>query len=128
MERLDLKRDDAKNALKTLLEIFEEEYSIIVRDATIQRFEYTFEAFWKYVKEYLKEKEGIIQGSPKSCFKELFSLNLITEEESIILLEMTDSRNDTSHTYNKNLADKIYSVIKNYALLMEKTLQILERK
>ena len=46
-----------------------EPFSMIIRDATIQRFEYTFEALWKFLKEYLKEKEGIVSNSPKACFK-----------------------------------------------------------
>ncbi|MEW5766292.1 MAG: nucleotidyltransferase substrate binding protein [bacterium] len=55
---------------------------MIVRDAAIQRFEYTFEAIWKFLKEYLKQEEGIMCNSPKSCFREAFSLGLLTEEET----------------------------------------------
>ena len=98
-------------------------FSIIVRDAAIQRFEYTFEAFWKFVREYLKEKEGIIANSPKSCFKEIFSLGLADEEETVALQEMTDSRNDTSHTYKEEVARAIYEKIAVFAALMEKTLE-----
>ncbi len=72
MERLKLKYNDALKSLMTLEEILKEPFSIIIRDATIQRFEYTFEALWKFLKEYLKEKEGIISNSPKACFKEIF--------------------------------------------------------
>jgi len=42
MERLRLKYQDAFNALKTLEDILKEPFSMIIRDATIQRFEYTF--------------------------------------------------------------------------------------
>ncbi len=80
MERLKLRYKDAKRAVDTFESILNEPYSIIVRDATIQRFEYTFEAIWKFLKEYLKEKEGIICNSPKSCYRELFKLDLIKEE------------------------------------------------
>ena len=74
MERLVLKYQNALKALGTLKDILEEPFSVIVRDAAIQRFEYTFEAFWKFLREYLKEKEGIIANSPKSCFRETFSI------------------------------------------------------
>ena len=77
MERLRLKYQDAFNALKTLEDILKEPFSMIIRDATIQRFEYTFEALWKFLKEYLKENEGIVSNSPKACFKEIFSLSYI---------------------------------------------------
>jgi len=82
MERLMLKYKDALKALDTLEEILRQPFSIIVRDATIQRFEYTFEALWKFLKEYLKEREGIVSNSPKSCFRETFSLGFITGRNS----------------------------------------------
>lgn len=114
MERLRLKFLDAAKAVKTLEDIFSEPYSIIVRDATIQRFEYTFEALWKFIKEFLKNEDGIICNSPKSCFRELFNIGYLNEDKTIIFLEMTDSRNDTVHTYKEGLADIIYNKIKGY--------------
>jgi len=128
MERINLKYADAQKALKTLKDIFKEPFSIIVRDAAIQRFEYTFEAFWKFIKEYLKVKEGIIANSPKSCFKEVFSLGFCSEEETVRLQEMTDKRNDTSHTYKEAVAQAIYDGLKGYLLLMEGLLINLREK
>ena len=43
MEKLEMLEQDTHKALRTLLEIIEIPYSIIVRDATIQRFAYSFE-------------------------------------------------------------------------------------
>lgn len=74
MERLKLKCEIADKALRTLEDIVREPYSLIVRDAAIQRFEYTFEAVWKFLREYLGEKEGIISNSPKACFREALTL------------------------------------------------------
>ena len=129
MERLKLKIKDAKKALTSLSEVMKEPYSIIVRDATIQRFEYTFEAFWKFIKEYLKEKEGAITNSPKSCFREIFSLGFTSEEETEILNEMTDSRNETVHTYKEQIAQEIYEKVKKYAPLMKEVfIKILDKK
>jgi len=122
MERLALRYQDAVRALNTLKEIVKEPFSTIVRDAAIQRFEYTFEAFWKFIREYLKEKEGIIANSPKACFKEIFALGRVDEEETVALQEMTDKRNDTSHTYKQAVAQAIYEKINGYALLIEKVL------
>ncbi len=119
MERLKLKYKDVLKALETLESISKEPFSIIVRDASIQRFEYTFEALWKFLKEYLKEKEGIISNSPKACFRDIFSLGFLTEEETVKCLEMTDRRNDTSHTYKEEMAQIIYSKTKEHFLLMK---------
>lgn len=122
MERLELRYREALKALNTLKDILAEPFSVIVRDAAIQRFEYTFEAFWKFIREYLKEKEGIIANSPKSCFKEIFSLGFSSDDETVRLQEMTDKRNETSHTYKENVAQGIYEKLKEYSALMEKTL------
>jgi len=120
MEKLTIIAEDTKNALGTLKEILETPYSVIVRDATIQRFEYSFEIFWKFLKENLRVKEGIICNSPKSCFREAFNVKLLIEEETITALEMTDDRNLTAHTYHEEVADEIYRKIKNYYKLMDK--------
>jgi hypothetical protein len=44
---------------------------------------------------------------------------MITEDETIKLLEMTDDRNMTSHTYKEEVAQIIYGKLKNYSKLME---------
>lgn len=119
MERLVLRYKDALRALHTLGEILQQPFSVIVRDATIQRFEYTFEALWKFLKEYPKEREGIISHSPKACFREIFSLGIINEEETVKFLEMTDRRNDTSYTYKEEVAQIIFSKIPEYFSKME---------
>ncbi|NOZ68454.1 MAG: DUF86 domain-containing protein [Deferribacteres bacterium] len=119
MERLEIRYEDAKKAIGTLRDILQETFSIIVRDAAIQRFEYTFEAFWKFIKEYLRIKEGIVCNSPKSCFREVFTLGIINEDETVKLLEMTDDRNMTSHTYKEKVAEIIFEKLKTYAPLIE---------
>ena len=123
MERLKLRFNDAEKALKTLEEIQKEPFSVITTDATIQRFEYTFEAVWKFLKEYLKEIEGIVVNSPKSCFREIFSSGFLSEEETEECLKMTDRRNDTSHTYREAVAEIIYKETGKYTLLMKKLLE-----
>jgi len=122
MERLALRFEDALKALEMLEEITQKEFSVIIRDAAIQRFEYTFEAFWKFIQGYLKEKEGILSNSPKACFREIFALGFCVEEEAAGLLEMTDKRNDTSHTYKEEVAQGIYAKIPGYCSLMKRIL------
>ncbi len=123
METLKLRIETAGKALKTLKAITEEPYSIIVRDAAIQRFEYTFETFWKVVKNYLDVQEGIICNSPKSCFKEAFKVGLLSEEETIKILEMVDDINLTSHIYREEVAAEIYRRIRDYWDLMDRVCQ-----
>ncbi|MFT5206780.1 MAG: nucleotidyltransferase substrate binding protein (TIGR01987 family) [Candidatus Omnitrophota bacterium] len=122
MERLKLKLSDADKALATLEEIVKEPMSKIVRDASILRFQYSFEVFWKCVKEYLKEKEGSVCNSPKSCFRELLTAGLCDEVQVVSLQEMTDDRNETAHTYKEAIAEKIHSHINAHIELIKQTL------
>jgi nucleotidyltransferase substrate binding protein (TIGR01987 family) len=128
MEKLKKKIEVAQKALKTLKNILKYPYSEITRDASIQRFEYCFEIIWKTVKLYLEYYEGIICNSPKSCFRELFSTGLIDENKTIKLLEMTDDRNLTSHTYDEELAKELYNKLRQYYKLMEEILKKIEKQ
>jgi len=128
MEKLKRRLEEAEKALKTLKEVSQEPYSVIVRDASIQRFEYTFEAFWKFLRDYLKEIEGIRCNSPKSCFREALATGLINEEQAMALLEMTDDRNLTSHTYIEEVAEQIYRKVEHYYKLMEVTFDLAKAK
>jgi len=123
LEKLKKKIQDAKKAILSLEEILTEKYSKIVRDATIQRFEYTFEVAWKLLKEYLYHKEGIVCNSPKSCFREAFSVGLLNEEETLLFIQMTDDRNLTSHTYDEEIAENLYKKIKNYYALLKSLIE-----
>jgi nucleotidyltransferase substrate binding protein (TIGR01987 family) len=98
---IEKKRESTERAFSRLREIVREPFSLIVRDTTIQRFEFTFEAVWKLLKLYLKDREGIVCNSPKSCFREAHSVGLLTEDEAVKFLEMTDDRNTTAHLYNE---------------------------
>jgi nucleotidyltransferase substrate binding protein (TIGR01987 family) len=122
MEKLTLRRQDAERALVTLEDILGMSYSVIVRDAALQRFEYTFEALWKYAKEYLQEREGIIAASPKSTFRELLSVGIINDEQTAACLEMTDARNDIAHTYKEAVAHAIFAQLPRHASLIKKIL------
>lgn len=123
MALFEKKRNDTEKALKTLKEALESKPSAIARDAAIQRFEYTTEAVWKCLQVYLKEKEGIECYSPKMCMREAKAVGLLTEQETVLSLQMIDDRNMTSHTYHEEVAQKIFARLPEYAMIMEKLLQ-----
>jgi nucleotidyltransferase substrate binding protein (TIGR01987 family) len=122
MNLLPKKLSDARQALKTLEEALNEDYSALVRDASIQRFEYTVEAVWKCLQVYLREKDGIECYSPKSCFREAGAAGLLKEEDVVTGLEMIDDRNLTAHTYHEELAEKIFRRLSSYSRIMEELL------
>ncbi len=111
--------EKALASLESILALPEDE---IVRDASIQRFEYTVETFWKMLKAYLYEQEGIECNSPKSCMRKAFEINLLNESDAGVALQMCDDRNLTSHTYIEAIAKIIYSRLKIYVTLMKNTL------
>jgi nucleotidyltransferase substrate binding protein (TIGR01987 family) len=93
-------------------------------DATIQRFEFTFELFWKCLKELFNQEElGL--NYPKEVFQEAFSVGLIDNEQTWV--NMLQDRNMTSHTYNEALADAIFERIKEYTPLIRKSYDRLEK-
>lgn len=90
--------------------------STLAVDATIQRFEFCFELFWKMLQKLLFSSEGIEIRSPKKALQEALALGWITNENA--WLQMLDDRNLTSHTYHEDLAAEIYARISGYYKLM----------
>ena len=118
MEKLKIK--SFGNALETLEEILNEKETVIIRDATIQRFEYTFEAMWKALKFYLLHSEGQNYNSPKQCLRAAGQIGILNSEETELALELVDDRNMTTHTYIEAVADKIFRKIPEYCKIMRK--------
>lgn len=132
MDRHRLYLEDLKNAWKRLQEavsktqenIASEDYPYF-RDSTIQRFESTFEILWKTIKVYL-EREGLYPKSPRSSFREFFSLGYLTEPDMVLLFRMIEDRNATAHTYRERVAEEIFSRLKQYLEITAKIIHILE--
>lgn len=84
----------------------------ILRDATIQRFEFTFEAAWKALQMYL-QYQGLEANGPRQALKQAFAQGLIpTPEEADIWMDMLEDRNLTTHTYREELAEAIAANIR----------------
>jgi nucleotidyltransferase substrate binding protein (TIGR01987 family) len=94
----------------------EETYTAIqemLKEGLIQRFEYTHELAWNVMKDYAEYQGNFeIKGS-RDATREAFGMKLINNGD--VWMEMIRSRNDTSHTYNDETAEKIYTkIIKDY--------------
>jgi nucleotidyltransferase substrate binding protein (TIGR01987 family) len=122
-----VKRDQTNRALSSLLELvvkFSDDSSdVIVRDAMVQRFEYTTEAFWKYLKHYLQTEHNLLANSPREVMRMGLQAKLYDEETSKELLQMLDDRNLTSHTYIEELATSIATRIPHYAHRIKSVLE-----
>ncbi|MHB8762724.1 MAG: HI0074 family nucleotidyltransferase substrate-binding subunit [Deferrisomatales bacterium] len=104
-EELALHLEVLERALKSLEEVLAVTYSVIVRDATIQRFEYTFELAWKLLRKVAKI-EGIEVGSPRQAIRAAFDTQLLKDVDA--WFELLEDRNRTSHTYNEVTADEVF--------------------
>lgn len=118
-ERFIERQAEVRNAAARLQEAVAQPESAILRDAVIQRFEFSFELVWKGLKLYL-ERQGHECGGPRPTLKKAFSEGLIaTPEEADVWLQMLEDRNLTSHAYDEALATRIYQhVVRDYSRLL----------
>ena len=118
-ERFAERKAELRNAVQRLQEAVAQPETDLVRDAVIQRFEFTFELAWKSLKLYL-ERQGLECGGPRSTLKQAFAEGLIeSPEEADAWLRVLDDRNLTSHAYDEALAIRIYRhVVQEYTALL----------
>lgn len=113
-----------KKAFAKLKESTEMAVDDLDRDGVIQRFEFTFELFWKAIK-ILMEQEGFECAGPRSCIKEGARRGFLLEGE--MLLDMLLDRNKMSHIYDESTAKEIFDRIKGeYVVLLEKNIKVLD--
>jgi nucleotidyltransferase substrate binding protein (TIGR01987 family) len=129
-ERFIERQTEARECAARLAEAVAQPETELIRDATIQRFEFTFEIIWKTLKLYL-ERQGHECGGPRPTLKKAFAENLIPSPEAADLwLRMLEDRNLTTHAYDEALANRIYShIVSDYTALlsgMAATIQTLE--
>ncbi|WP_342269881.1 HI0074 family nucleotidyltransferase substrate-binding subunit [Rickettsia endosymbiont of Orchestes rusci] len=96
-----------------------------VLDASIKRFEFVIELFWKVLKKILTY-EKIDSTTPRDVLSKAFQFSIIDNEE--IWLKMLDERNNTSHVYKYEDAKRVFENIKLYLPILEKTYNKLEKK
>ena len=76
----------------------------------IQSFEYTHELAWKTLKDFLLQQGNQEIYGSKDTARLAFQLNIIENGE--LWMEMIESRNQTSHTYNEDVAKQIADDVK----------------
>ena len=80
------------------------------RAGIIQAFEFTFEAVWKLLKA-IAEREGLPAESPRRALVAGHTLGLIDDEA--LWLAMLADRNLTTHTYHHQIAERIFTAIRD---------------
>lgn len=75
----------------------------------IQAFEFTHELAWKTLKDYLHFKGAAQVHGSRDATREAFQLGLIEDGE--VWMDMIKRRNETSHTYNADVASAIAKAV-----------------
>lgn len=97
-EELEIHKADASEVLNE-----------IIKEGLIQRFKYTHELAWNLMRDFLSEIGNLEIYGSKDATRAAFQAGLIRNGE--VWMEMIKSRNKTSHTYNKEIAEDIFSKV-----------------
>ncbi|OGW78220.1 MAG: nucleotidyltransferase [Omnitrophica bacterium GWA2_52_8] len=111
---MDLDFTPLESALKSLKEAVrrseEAPADDVIRDAVIQRFEYTYELCWKMLKRQLEREvpspAELDALSFSDLFREAAERGIVREIEPWI--EFRHQRNTVAHTYDKKKAESVY--------------------
>ena len=89
-----------------------------VRDACIQRFEYTYELCIKLIKRYIEQEMPLSQQIDRLNYRDLvrvaFEIGLIQDVDK--WFQYREARNQTSHAYDENKAQTVYQVLPEFAI------------
>ena len=95
--------------MQTLDDAIAQPKNEFLRDAVIQRFEYTNELAWLVSQKLM----GSSSTAPKVVIREMASQGLITD--ALAWFEYIDRRNETSHIYNEEVAERVYLAAVKFA-------------
>ncbi len=111
-QKFNYKAKQLEKAYKRFEDAVSQERNEFVQDSVIQRYEFTFELFWKVGKFYL-EIQWIQVNSPRAVMKSLYEIGVIDDVD--LFLDMMEVRNLSSHIYDEEKSNEIYDFItKNY--------------
>ena len=88
----------------------------------VKHFELFYDLLWKYIREYLNLKHGIIHNSPRSVFHESLKQKICSLDETNTLLAMIESRNMSTHVYDTDIAQEVSTAIPKYYTVLSSLL------
>ena len=99
----------------------------LIKEGLIQRFEYTHELAWNVMKDYALFQGNSTIGGSRDATREAYKLQII--ENADVWMDMIQSRNKTSHTYNQEIANEIFGkIIHDYFQLFLDFQKVMEEK
>ena len=92
--------------------------SDLEKQGLIQAFEFTHELAWNVMKDFFAYQGNVFIMGSRDATREAFAEGLVEDGEG--WMEMIKSRNQTSHTYNRKIADEIVErILVSYFPLFE---------
>ena len=92
--------------------------SDLEKQGLIQAFEFTHELAWNVMKDFFAYQGNVSIMGSRDATREAFAEGLVEDGEG--WMEMIKSRNQTSHTYNRKIADEIVErILVSYFPLFE---------
>lgn len=113
-DRFALAREQFERALVRLHEALNENETEIVRDALIQRFEFTYELGWKCMFRWLRAQGENVKEIGRQVIQAAYRADLITDAD--LWERIKDYRDETSHTYNKEKAIEVAAFVRAEAV------------
>lgn len=113
-ERFDLAREQYLRALRRLHEVMAVDETEIVRDALIQRFEFTYELAWKAMFYWLRDAGENVPEIVRQVLRAGLTAELIADAQ--VWERIKDFRDETSHTYDHNKAVEVAAFVRTEAV------------
>lgn len=120
-ERFELARQQYGRALARLHEVLAVDESEIVRDALIQRFEFTYELAWKTMFYWLRDAGEKVPEIVRAVLQAGFKAELISDAQAWERIK--EFRDETSHTYDQNKAIEVAAFVRAEAIVAFDALQ-----
>lgn len=128
MERLQQKLDVASKASKNLQDALNEPYSLLVRDATIKRFELAYESNWKLLQRYFADCLDLEVNSPRGVWRECLTQKILESEQVKLALQMAQDRNLAVHVYDDQTANTLFQHLAAYCTLLLTVIDYINKK
>ena len=120
-ERFELAHQQFDRALERLHEVLLLDETDIVRDALIQRFEFTYELAWKAMFYWLRDAGESMPEMVRAVLQTGFKAELISDAQ--VWERIKDVRDETSHTYDQNKAIESAAFVRAEAIVAFDALQ-----
>jgi nucleotidyltransferase substrate binding protein (TIGR01987 family) len=92
----------------------------------IKHFELFYGALWKFLKFYLMEKHGTETVGSKDVFRALYDRKLIDDEQLASLMAAVEIRNETTHVYDEEFAERVSAKVINLYPAMDYVVSLIK--